>query len=158
MTLQLSSPAFIPGGTIPAVYTCNGQNINPPLNISGVPKNAKSLVLVFDDPDAAKEPAGSGNTFDHWLIYNIPPNTQQIAEDSVPSGGQFGKNSAGNEKYIGPCPPSFKHKYVFCLLALDITLNLDNSPAKAQIEQAAQRHVIEQTELIAYYEQPASHI
>lgn len=153
MALQLTSPVLTQGGMFPAKYTCNGENVNPPLKISGVPTGAKSLVLLFDDPDAAKEPAGIGKTYDHWIVYNLSTADQQIAEASRPIGAQFGKNSAGNDEYRGPCPPTFKHKYFFRLLALDTKLELGEMPDKAQVEEAARGHILEQAELTAFYEQ-----
>jgi Raf kinase inhibitor-like YbhB/YbcL family protein len=154
MALLLTSPVIEPNGNFPPDYTCNGRNVNPPLRISGVPDGAATLVLIFDDPDAAKEPAGSGKTFDHWIIYNIPAVDQNIAEASIPTGGQFGKNSLSKGEYIGPCPPTFRHEYHFHLLALDSSLELTNLPTKSMVEQAIGGHVIEKAELIAYYQQP----
>jgi Raf kinase inhibitor-like YbhB/YbcL family protein len=155
MALQLASPAFMNGGTFPVDYTCNGRNVNPPLTISNVPKGAASLALIFDDPDAANEPAGRGSTFDHWIIYNLLAADQAIAEDSVPDGCAQGKNSLGGSNYIGPCPPTFRHEYVFRLLALDCRLNFTSQPVKAEIEAATDGHVIGEARLIAYYQQPA---
>lgn len=153
MALQLTSPVFEADGRFPADYTCNGRNISPPLNITGVPAGSESLVLIFDDPDAAKEPAGRGETFDHWVVYNIPATDQEIAEDSIPSDAQLGVNSRGNDRYTGPCPPTFRHAYFFRLLALDNKLDL-NRPTKAQVLEVAVGHVVEEAKLVAYYEQP----
>lgn len=155
MPLSLTSPAFTNGGDFPTKYTCNGQNTNPPLVISDVPKNAKSLVLILDDPDAAKEPAGNGKTFDHWLLYNIAPASQSISEGTTIKIGESGKNSSGGSNYIGPCPPTFRHEYIFRLLALDSNLQFDKAPTKAELEEATQPHVIETARLTAYYQQPA---
>lgn len=154
MALRLTSPVITNGDAFPVDYTCNGRGVSPPLKIEGVPGEAKSLVLIFDDPDAAKEPAGRGITFDHWLVYNIPAQDQEIAEASAPSGAQFGKNSAGRGDYMGPCPHTFRHKYFFRLLALDCRLDLTDLPTKVQIEQTAKDHVLDKTELTSYYEQP----
>lgn len=156
MALELKSTVIKAGGEFPVDYTCNGRNISPPLNVSGIPAAAKSLVLIFDDPDAAKEPAGRGKTFDHWVVYNILATDQTIAEDSVPAGARLGQNGAGSDKYIGPCPPTFRHTYYFRLLALDNTLDLVDRPTKDQVLEASTSHVIEETQLVAYYEQPAS--
>ena len=154
MTLQLESSAFTNGGNIPIDYTYNGRNVSPPLKISGVPRGSASLILILDDPDAANEPAGSGKTFDHWLVYNIPAVDQEIAEDSVPNGCELGKNSTGRSDYIGPCPPTFRHKYVFRLFALDCRLDFASPPSKDEIENAINGHVIEKIEIVAYYKQP----
>lgn len=154
MALQLTSPTFKDDGVFPADFTCNGRNVSPPLVISGVPSNADSLVLLFDDPDAAKEPAGNGTTFDHWVAYNIPAQDQEIAENNIPPGAEVGKNSMGNTSYTGPCPPSFRHKYVFRLFALDTKLSFASPPTMSDVEVAAKGHVIEKVNLTAYYEQP----
>jgi len=155
MALKLTSTAFIDGGDFPTDFTCNGRNINPPLAIFGVPQNSSSLVLIFDDPDAAKEPAGNGSTFDHWVVYNIPTSIQDIAEDSVPNGSKFGKNSIGSSQYIGPCPPTFRHAYILRLFALDNILGFTNQPIKSEVEEAMRGHIIEETKLVSYYKQPS---
>jgi len=155
MALKLSSTVFTNGGDFPNDFTCNGRNISPPLAISGVPQNSSSLVLIFDDPDAAKEPAGNGSTFDHWVVYNMPTSMRDIIEDSVPNGSKLGKNSMGSSKYIGPCPPTFRHEYILRLFALDNKLNFTNQPTKSEVETAMQRHIIEETKLVSYYKQPS---
>jgi Raf kinase inhibitor-like YbhB/YbcL family protein len=152
--MRLLSPVIPAGGSFPIDYTCNGKNVNPPLGIVDVPKAAKSLVLIFDDPDAAKEPAGRGQTFDHWVMFNLSPVDQDLPENSTPREAQFGKNSMGKSEYIGPCPPTFKHAYYFRLYALDSRLDLEGMPTKVQVLQAAQGHIIEEAELLSYYEQP----
>lgn len=154
MTLQLESSVIKNGDTFPIDYTCNGRNINPPLKITNVPQGSASLVLLFDDPDAAKEPAGNGKTFDHWVIYNLPAADQEIAEDSIPSGCELGRNSTGRSSYIGPCPPTFQHKYIFRLFALDCSLHFTDQPKKDEIESAIKGHIIEKAELISFYKQP----
>lgn len=153
MALKLSSPAFTDSGDFPADFTCNGRNVSPPLAISGVPQSASSLVLLFDDPDAAKEPAGNGSTFDHWVAYNMPANDQEITEDTIPKESELGKNSMGSSKYIGPCPPTFRHEYIFRLIALDKNLDFTNQPTKSEVEVAMRGHIIEETKLVSYYEQ-----
>jgi len=153
MALQLTSPVMDNRGDFPPEYTCNGRNVSPPLEIAGVPAGSKSLALIFDDPDAAKEPAGSGRTFDHWIIYNIPPADQTVAEDSAPAGAEFGLNSAGHDRYVGPCPPTFKHAYNFRLLALDAELDL-SQPTKDEVLKATAGRVVEEARLTAYYAQP----
>lgn len=153
MALQITSPIMEDNGQFPADFTCNGRNVSPPLAISGVPEGAQSLVLIFDDPDAAKEPAGRGLTFDHWVLYDIPAADQEIPENSVPVGARPGKNSRGATEYTGPCPPTFRHAYHFYLFALDGKLDLPEAPSKDQILQASEGHVLEQAQLVAYYEQ-----
>jgi len=154
MGIQLTSSVFEDGGDLPIDYTCNGRNVSPPLTISNVPEGVASLVLIFDDPDAAKEPAGNGTTFDHWTVFNILPADQKIAEDSIPSGGELGRNSRGTIAYIGPCPPTFRHQYVFRLLALDCKLNLSKQPTKSEVQETIKGHIVEEARLVSYYEQP----
>jgi hypothetical protein len=156
MSLSLTSAEFEDGADFPQRHTCNGANVSPPLDISGVPANAVSLALIFDDPDAAKEPAGIGRTFDHWLVFNIDSSTTTIEEDSFPSGAEFGLNDLERGEYGGPCPPTFRHKYFFRLFALDSELSFDTMPTKSELESAIKDHLIEEVELTVYYEQPAA--
>ncbi len=148
--MKLASTAFQEGGIIPSVYTCEGKNINPPLEISGAPSNAKSLVLIMDDPDvpAFVRPE---RMYDHWVVFNIPPSTHKIAEHSVPPGIQ-GRNTAGSNKYTGPCPPDREHRYFFKLYALDTTLNLHPGATKKEVETAMQGHILAEHHLMARYE------
>ena len=145
VNMKLTSPAFGHNGKIPSEYTCDGSDTSPELNITDVPKNAKSLVLINDDPDA---PVG---VWDHWIVFNIPPTTAKIEEGSEPEG-LGGKNSWGKTGYGGPCPPSGVHRYFFTLYALDATLNLKEGATKKQIEAAMQGHVVAKTELIGTYQ------
>src|SRR5262245_40661465 len=124
--MELTSPAFEHEGRIPKKYTCDGENINPPLNIANVPSGAMSLVLIVDDPDVPCHLRSDG-MYDHWIVFNIPPETNVLLEGQEPVGTQ-GANTAGNTKYIGPCPPDKEHRYFFKLYALDIRLSL---PAKS---------------------------
>lgn len=146
MSLSLTSPVFGHLKTIPKKYTCDGENINPPLEISGVPQEAKSLALIMDDPDA---PHG---TWVHWVMWNIDPKTIGIAEDSVPSGAVEGMTSFGEPGYGGPCPPDREHRYFFKLYALDSDISLPSSVTKEQIEAELDGHVLGLTELIGLYE------
>ena len=155
MALELSSSVFSNGTNFPADYTCNGRNVSPPLSIAGVPAKANSLLLIIDDPDAAKEPAGNGKTFDHWIVYNLMPKDQELTEANVPEEAKQGLNSMGSDKYIGPCPPTLRHKYFFRIFALDTNLDFDHAPTKDEIELAANTHIIEQAQLTAFYEQPS---
>lgn len=142
--IKLSSPAFSDGASIPIKYTCDGQGINPPLEISGISQNAKSLVLLMEDPDA---PAG---TWDHWVKFNIPPDTIVIKENDN-NFGASGKGTAENLKYIGPCPPSGTHRYIFKLFSLDTVLKLEAGVKKNLIIEAMQGHIIQETQLIGLY-------
>lgn len=145
-TLKMTSPVFPHNGRIPDMYTCTGDDMNPPLAIEGMPQQAKSVVLIMDDPDA---PVG---TWDHWIVYNIRPETTAIAEDSVPEGAVQGMNSWGRADYGGPCPPSGSHRYFFRLYALDIPgLSFVTAPPKKQIGSAMNGHILAQAELIGLY-------
>lgn len=139
--IQLTSTAFDDGEPIPDKYGKSFQNVNPPLDIRGVPDAAKSLALVVDDPDAPSD------VFDHWLVWNIPPDTTTIPEDwQLPSGVVEGQNDFGNVDYDGPRPPS-KHTYRFKLFALDTTLDLERGVKKSALQDAMDGHVLAQTKL-----------
>jgi hypothetical protein len=141
--LTIKSPAFEHGKLIPRKYTCDGQDINPPLTIEGIPKEAKTLVLAVDDPDA---PSG---TWDHWIVWNIPASTTKIAESSVP--GKEGVNSARQQGYMGPCPPGGTHRYFFKVYALDTELSLGTGSKKKDVEKAMQGYVLAKGELMGLY-------
>ena len=143
--MELSSSAFEPEGEIPPQYTCDGQDVNPPLLITDVPEDAKSLVLIVDDPDA---PVGD---WVHWTIWNISPDTTEIAEDSVPANSIEGVTDFGRAGWGGPCPPSGSHRYFFKLFALDTELTLDQSAKKADILNAIKGHIIDKAELMGTY-------
>ena len=140
-SLQITSPAFGHNQTIPREYTCQGADVNPILEIRGIPPGAKSLALIMDDPDA---PMG---TWDHWLVYNIPP-AEKIERNSIP-GAQV-KNSFGKLNYGGPCPPSGTHRYFFKLYALDTTLTLPPASKKA-LEKAMEGHILDEAQLTGLY-------
>lgn len=142
----IKSSVFENEGNIPDKYTCKGQSVNPPLEISGVPEGAKSLALILHDPDA---PLAGG--FTHWVMYNIDPKTSDIAENSVPAGAVQGNNGAGKPSYTGPCPPSGTHRYYFYVYALDTVLQFQAPPNKAELEQAMQGHILEQGELMGKF-------
>lgn len=151
--MELSTPSFPPNGKIPSQYTCDGENINPPLKIEGVPANAKSLVLIIDDPDIpdfVKQKFNIG-VWDHWIVFNIPPTTTDIKEGQNPTG-ILGKNTGGKNAYGGPCPPDREHRYFFKLYALDTTLTLSEGVTKKQVEEAMEGHIIAQAELVGRYE------
>ena len=148
--MQLTSSAFAPNTPIPDLYTCAGDDINPPLDIGGVPEDALSLVLVVDDPDAP-DPAAPQVVWEHWVMWNIPPDTSLIEAGSVPPGAIQGTNSWGRTDYGGPCPPIGTHRYFFKVYALDTTLALGTSSIKADVETAMQGHVLAETELVGVY-------
>ncbi len=149
--MTISSVAFKNKGTILAKYTCDGESINPPLKFEKVPSDAKSLVMLMDDPDVPKNLKPDG-VFDHWVIYNIDPSVKEIAENSVPKGAQ-GLNGAGQVKYTGPCPPDREHRYFFKLFALDTSLDFSDPSkvTKQMVLDKMQGHIIDQAELIGLY-------
>ena len=142
--MKITSSAFENNTEIPAIYSCDGRGINPPLAFNEVPANAKNLALIMNDPDA---PNG---TFVHWVLCNIDPKTQEIKENSVPQGALKGKTSAGGFDYVAVCPPLGTHRYFFKLYALDAVLDL-TEPTKAEFEEKMQGHIIEKAELIGLY-------
>jgi Raf kinase inhibitor-like YbhB/YbcL family protein len=143
--MKLASSRFFNYSGFPAEYTCDGKDINPPLSIAHVPAEAVSLALVLRDPDA---PSG---TFIHWVIWNIDPKTKTIEENSVPAGAIQGLTTDKRNYYVGPCPPSGTHRYVFTLYALDTGLSLNESTTVDQLEAAMENHIIKQTDLTAKY-------
>jgi len=143
--MKLISPAFENNQLIPSKYTCDGEDINPPLEISEVPEGTQGLVLIVDDPDA---PMG---TWTHWIVWNINPSTTLIEENSVPEGAFQGMNNFGKQPYGGPCPPSGTHRYQFKLYALDTKLELNPLSDKKNIEEAMENHIIEETMLVGLY-------
>jgi Raf kinase inhibitor-like YbhB/YbcL family protein len=144
-TMSVTSPAFTDRGEIPVPYTCDGNNISPPLAFSGIPAGANSLALVVDDPDA---PVG---TWIHWVAWNIPPQTRDIKENSVPKHATQGLNSWKRNSYGGPCPPSGTHRYYFRLYALDTTLSLAASATRVDLEKAMEGHLLAKGELMGTY-------
>ena len=152
MALRLSSDAFEAGGTLPARFTCEGENISPPLRIEGVPARAKSLVLIVDDPDA---PNG---VFTHWVIYNLPSDLARLDEGLATAadgtrGPVQGRNDFGNDRYEGPCPPpgDRAHQYYFRLFAVDEPFTLPAGATRAQVLDQMEGHVVAQTEVLARF-------
>jgi Raf kinase inhibitor-like YbhB/YbcL family protein len=148
--LSLTSPVFKNYGNIPSRYTCDGQNINPPLEISGVDVKAKSLVLIIEDPDVPKNIRRDG-IWDHWIKYDISPDIGQI-EEGKEVEGKSGKTTAGDLVYHGPCPPDREHRYFFKLFVLDIELGLDEGATKQEVEKAMEGHIIDRVELVGTYQ------
>jgi Raf kinase inhibitor-like YbhB/YbcL family protein len=155
MSLTLSSDAFSEGDAIPTEYTCQGADISPRLQWDGVPDNARSLVLVVDDPDAP-DPKAPKMTWVHWVLYNLPPDTRQLAKGippaDLPAGTGEGINDWQRTGYGGPCPPIGRHRYFHKLYALDTLLDGLVKPTKAQVESAMAGHVIAQAVLMGSYE------
>ena len=148
--MYIRSSAFKEGGIIPSLYTCEGKNINPPLDIHEIPEHTKSLTLIMDDPDVPLH-IRSDQLFVHWIVFNIPPSTQKILAHSVPLGLQ-GKNSSGKNEYTGPCPPDREHRYFFKCYAIDCLLDLHAGATKQEIEAAIKGHILAACELIGRYE------
>ena len=142
--MKVTSSAFHEGGNIPSKFTCDGSDTSPPLQIIGIPVEAKSLVLIADDPDAP------GGLFTHWLVWNISPQTNSIAEGSTPKG-VLGANDFGKSGYGGPCPPPGTHRYSFKVFALDRELEVRAGAKRNQIDAAMKGHVIAQGELVGRY-------
>ncbi|MBU0536081.1 MAG: YbhB/YbcL family Raf kinase inhibitor-like protein [Nanoarchaeota archaeon] len=140
--LTLSSPAFEANGMIPPEYTCDGDDVNPPIMIEGIPPEAKSMALIVDDPDASKE------IWVHWVVYNID-SVSLIDQDTVP--GIEGTNSFKRTSYGGPCPPSGTHRYFFKVYALDAELGLEPGASKNELENAMQGHILDSGTLIGTY-------
>lgn len=154
--MTLTSPAFPNGGMIPAKYTCDGnRELSPPLSITGVPKMAKTLVLIMDDPDIpeVKKKEFGLSAFDHWVLFNISPETREIKEGGTV--GTLGVTTRGELKYTGPCPPSeyepSEHRYVFKLYALSASLALSAGATKEEVLNALALLKLAETELIGRY-------
>ena len=142
--MKLTSSAFAQGNPIPLEYTCDGDDISPPLTFTDVPDNTTSLALIMDDPDA---PTG---TWVHWIVWNIPSSSTGFLKGEVIIFPQ-GTNDNGELDYGGPCPPSGTHHYYFKLYALDTMLNLEVGATKNQLEDAMIGHIIEEAELMGTY-------
>ena len=155
MTLSLTSSAFAEGGEIPTRYTCEGQDVSPPLGWSQPPSGTKSLALIVDDPDAP-DPKAPKMTWVHWVLYNLPPTTGQLAEaverTALPAGTREGLNDWKRPGYGGPCPPIGRHRYFHKLFALDTILPDLGRPTKAELEKAMQGHVLAGAQLVGTYE------
>jgi Raf kinase inhibitor-like YbhB/YbcL family protein len=150
MAFELTSTAFTPGEPIPPKYTCDGQDISPPLQWSDPPQGTQNLALICDDPDA---PVG---TWVHWVLYNLPAKARSLpeavpAEAELPDGSRHGKNGWGRLDYGGPCPPSGTHRYFFKLYALDTVLDLKAGADKKQVLKAVEGHILAQAELMGVY-------
>jgi Raf kinase inhibitor-like YbhB/YbcL family protein len=153
VTLTITSAAFTQQGQIPAKYTCEGQDVSPPLSWSSAPAGARSFVLIVDDPDAP-DPAAPRMTWVHWVLYNIPVDAHALPEaaKALPTGTREGRNDWQRTGYGGPCPPIGRHRYFYKLYALDTVLPDLGQPTKAKLEAAMKGHVLEQAELIGTYQ------
>jgi Raf kinase inhibitor-like YbhB/YbcL family protein len=155
MALKLSSPAFTNGGTIPPLFTCDGNDVSPPLHWSDPPEGTRSLVLIADDPDAP-DPAAPKMTWVHWVLYNLPPAAGGLPEAAtsakLPPGTLEGLNDWKRTGYGGPCPPIGRHRYYFRLYALDTTLPDLRRPGRAKLEKAMKGHVLLEVTLMGTYQ------
>jgi hypothetical protein len=153
MSMTITSSAFAHNGSIPKQYTCEGKDISPPLTWSGVPANARSLVLIVDDPDAP-DPAAPRMTWVHWVVYNLPVTSTGLAEaaKSLPAGTLDGLNDWQRTGYGGPCPPIGRHRYFHKLYALDTVLPDLKKPTKAGLERAMKGHTVAEAQLIGTYQ------
>jgi len=156
MTPTLTSTAFSPHEEIPAKYTCEGDDVSPPLAWSGFPAATRSLVLIVDDPDAP-DPAAPKMTYVHWVLYNLPATCNGLAEDmrALPPGTLEGVNDWQRTGYGGPCPPIGRHRYFHKLYALDCVLPDLGRPTKLRLEQAMAGHVLAAAELVGTYHKRA---
>jgi len=143
--MKITSSAFSNNEKIPVKYTCDGENVNPPLQFLDVPENTKSLVLIVDDPDA------SSKTWVHWVVYNISKDVTEAEEDSIPEGSIEGMTDFGRAGYGGPCPSSGTHRYFFKLYALDIVLDLPQNATKQMVEEKMRDYILDKVELVGFY-------
>lgn len=143
--MEIKSIAFADGGSIPQTYTCEGPNVSPPLEFVDVPANAKSLLLLVEDPDADAKP------WVHWFVYNIPPDAERFAEGSIASGAEQGLCNGNTFGYEGPCPPENEHAYLFKLYALDKKLDTDPARDRKSALKEIEGHIITQAVLRGKY-------
>lgn len=151
--MTITSTAFSHQGEIPTQYTCEGQDVSPPLSWSGLPAGTKSLVLIVDDPDAP-DPAAPRMTWVHWVLYNLPPTATGLPEavKTLPPGTREGQNDWKRTGWGGPCPPIGRHRYFFKLYALDTVLPDLGSATKARVEEAIKGHVLTRAEIVGTYQ------
>jgi len=155
MAFVIQSSAFQPGDAIPLRYTCEGEDISPSLSWTGVPEGTRSLVLIVDDPDAP-DPAAPRMTWVHWLVYNLPPDSNGLAEsvsrEQLPAGARLGRNDFKRGRFGGPCPPIGRHRYFFKLYALDSLLPEMKKPDKSMLLKAMEGRMLAETQLMGSYQ------
>ncbi len=149
-TMQVMSSAFKEGGAIPRQYTCDGEDISPPLSWESGPEGTKSFVLIADDPDAPRR------TFVHWVLYDLPASTRELPEDMardkiLSNGARQGINDGGDFGYMGPCPPSGTHHYFFKIYALNTQVNLPPGKRKADLLEVMEGHILAQGQIMSTY-------
>ncbi|KPJ50349.1 phosphatidylethanolamine-binding protein [candidate division TA06 bacterium DG_26] len=150
MDIAVRSTAFREGEMIPKNYTCDGENISPPLAWTSVPEETKGIALICDDPDAPR------GTFVHWVLFNLPPDMRELPEaippaDELENGARHGVNGSGKAGYRGPCPPGGVHRYYFRLYALDTQLTLPSGVQKSQLVDAMEGHILGRGQLMGRY-------
>lgn len=154
MPITVTSTAFQQGGSIPARYTCEGDDTSPPLSWSGAPSQTKSFALIVDDPDAP-DPEKPQRVYVHWVVYNIPGTTTSLPENAskkgLPKGAAVGKNDFGTKEYGGPCPPIGRHRYFHNVYALDTELTFIAPPTKNDLLKEMEGHVLDSGELMGTY-------
>lgn len=145
--MKLISPAFVNGGILPLKYTCDGDDISPPLEWQDTPIGTKSFALIYDDPDAP------GATWIHWILYNIPTNVLSLPENiqTLPEGTKVGINSWSRRGYGGACPPSGEHRYIFTLYALGVELDCDENMTSQKLQNMIHAHILDKAILTARY-------
>ena len=150
--MQIYSSAFASGGIIPRQYTCEGEDLSPPLRWEDIPAGTQSLALIVEDPDAP-EPAAPQRIWVHWVLYDIPPRVQELSAgvQRFPPGVREGINDWLRRGYGGPCPPIGRHRYFFRLYALDTTLPALPSPNKHNLQAAMHGHVLAEATLMGRY-------
>jgi Raf kinase inhibitor-like YbhB/YbcL family protein len=155
MSMSLTSPEFKHGGDIPVRYTCDGEDMSPPLSWSDVPITALSLALIVEDPDAP-DPAAPQRIWTHWVLYNMPPDATGLKEgvtnNELPPGTLEGRNDWHKTGYSGPCPPVGRHRYFFKLYALRTVLADLDKPNRARLLLEMEGDIIEQAELVGLYQ------
>lgn len=147
--LVVTSTAFTDGGPIPAEFTCDGDDVSPPLSWTGAPTGTRGIAIIVDDPDA---PAG---TWVHWVVYDLPPTIDGVSRDAssaLPEPARHGKNNGGDATWRGACPPSGRHRYVHRVYALDTITSLVGTPTRDQLDAAMAGHVLATGELVGTYE------
>ncbi len=150
MPMRITSSKFKNGEKIPKLYTCEGYDWNPPVEFHDVPKEAKSLVMIMEDPDVP-ESIRPDKLWVHWIVYEIPPDCQGIPEHSPPPG-THGRGTNMRTAYMGPCPPDKEHRYFFNLYALDIMPDWPKGMTKEEVEKAIDDHIIAKAQLMGTYE------
>ncbi len=149
--LSLTSPAFEHNGLIPEKYTVDGEDISPPLHISGVPGNAASLALIMDDPDAATDPDGLGHAYVHWVVFNISPDVIDFPEGGLPPSVIVGSSSSGEAGYVGPAPPNGEHRYFFRLYALSDIIDASEDISTDDLMARIKPLILTSTQLVGRY-------